>query len=258
MLLVQGYYDKMISLIRGLFGNVLKTNPDLYFAVLTGCLRVSKESIFTGLNNMKVLSVTNVQFDEYFGFTDKEVQELLQYYELTDYYNVIKEWYDGYQFGKVAVYCPWDVISYCDNLAVDSSVLPEDYWSNTSSNNIIRMFISKADKRTRDEIESLIEGKTIIKEIKQELTYNELDKRINNLWSVLFTTGYLTQHGKEGRKYRLAIPNLEIRELFVTQIREWFSEVSKQDTSKLDKLCEAFPQKDAETIENLFSQLPTT
>ena len=143
----QGYYDKMISLIRGLFGNVLKTNPDLYFAVLTGCLRVSKESIFTGLNNMKVLSVTNVQFDEYFGFTDKEVQELLQYYELMDYYNVIKEWYDGYQFGKVAVYCPWDVISYCDNLAVDSSVLPEDYWSNTSSNNIIRMFISKADRR---------------------------------------------------------------------------------------------------------------
>ena len=254
----QGYYDKMISLIRGLFGNVLKTNPDLYFAVLTGCLRVSKESIFTGLNNMKVLSVTNVQFDEYFGFTDKEVQELLQYYELMDYYNVIKEWYDGYQFGKVAVYCPWDVISYCDNLAVDSSVLPEDYWSNTSSNNIIRMFISKADKRTRDEIESLIEGKTIIKEIKLELTYNELDKRIDNLWSVLFTTGYLTQHGKEGRKYQLAIPNLEIRELFVTQIREWFSEVSKQDTSKLDKLCEAFPRKDAATIENLFSQLPTT
>ena len=250
----QGYYDKMISLIRGLFGNVLKTNPDLYFAVLTGCLRVSKESIFTGLNNMKVLSVTNVQFDEYFGFTDKEVQELLQYYELMDYYNVIKEWYDGYQFGKVAVYCPWDVISYCDNLAVDSSVLPEDYWSNTSSNSIIRMFISKADKRTRDEIESLIEGKTIIKEIKQELTYNELDKRIDNLWSVLFTTGYLTQYGKEGRKYQLAIPNLEIRELFVTQIREWFSEVSKQDTSKLDKLCEAFSRKDAETIENLFNE----
>ena len=250
----QGYYDEMISLIRSLFGNALKTNPDLYFAVLTGCLRVSKESIFTGLNNMKILSITNVRFDEYFGFTDKEVKELLQYYELTEYYDVIREWYDGYQFGKVAVYCPWDVISYCDNLSVDLSIPPEDYWSNTSSNNIVRMFIGKADKRTRDEIETLIEGKTITKEIKQELTYNELDKTIDNLWSVLFTTGYLTQHGKDGRKYQLAIPNLEIRELFVTQIREWFNEVSKQDTSKLNKFCEAFPQKDTETIESLFNE----
>lgn len=250
----QGYYDEMISLIRSLFGNALKTNPDLYFAVLTGCLRVSKESIFTGLNNMKILSITNVRFDEYFGFTDKEVKELLQYYELTEYYDVIKEWYDGYQFGKVAVYCPWDVISYCDNLSVDLSISPEDYWSNTSSNNIVRMFIGKADKRTRDEIETLIEGKTITKEIKQELTYNELDKTIDNLWSVLFTTGYLTQHGKDGRKYQLAIPNLEIRELFVTQIREWFKEVSKQDTSKLNQFCEAFPQKDTETIESLFNE----
>lgn len=250
----QGYYEEMISLIRSLFGNALKTNPDLYFAVLTGCLRVSKESIFTGLNNMKILSITNVRFDEYFGFTDKEVKELLQYYELTEYYDVIKEWYDGYQFGKVAVYCPWDVISYCDNLSVDLSIPPEDYWSNTSSNNIVRMFIGKADKRTRDEIETLIEGKTITKEIKQELTYNELDKTIDNLWSVLFTTGYLTQHGKEGRKYHLAIPNLEIRELFVTQIREWFNEVSKQDTSKLNKFCEAFPQKDTKTIETLLNE----
>lgn len=250
----QGYYNEMISLIRSLFGNALKTNPDLYFAVLTGCLRVSKESIFTGLNNMKILSITNVRFDEYFGFTDREVKELLQYYELTEYYDVIKKWYDGYQFGKVAVYCPWDVISYCDNLSVDLSMPPEDYWSNTSSNNIVRMFIGKADKRTRDEIETLIEGKTITKEIKQELTYNELDKTIDNLWSVLFTTGYLTQRGKDGRKYQLAIPNLEIRELFVTQIREWFNEVSKQDTSKLNKFCEAFPQKNTEIIENLFNE----
>lgn len=250
----QGYYNEMISLIRSLFGNALKTNPDLYFAVLTGCLRVSKESIFTGLNNMKILSITNVRFDEYFGFTDKEVKALLQYYELTEYYDVIKKWYDGYQFGKVAVYCPWDVISYCDNLSVDLSMPPEDYWSNTSSNNIVRMFIGKADKRTRAEIETLIEGKTITKEIKQELTYNELDKTIDNLWSVLFTTGYLTQRGKDRRKYQLAIPNLEIRELFVTQIREWFNEVSKQDTSKLNKFCEAFPQKNTKTIENLFNE----
>lgn len=250
----QGYYDEMIALIRSLFGNVLKTNPDLYFAVLTGCLRVSKESIFTGLNNMKILSVTNVRFDEYFGFTDKEVRELLQYYELEEYYEVIKEWYDGYRFGSEDVYCPWDVISYCDNLSADPSIPPEDYWSNTSSNNIVRMFIDKADKRTKDEIESLIEGKTITKEVKQELTYNELDKTIDNLWSVLFTTGYLTQRGKNGRKYQLAIPNLEIRELFVTQIREWFNEVSLQDTSKLDQLCEAFPKKDTDTIERLLNE----
>ena len=250
----QGYYDEMIALIRSLFGNVLKTNTDLYFAVLTGCLRVSKESIFTGLNNMKILSVTNVRFDEYFGFTDKEVRELLQYYELEEYYEVIKEWYDGYRFGSEAVYCPWDVISYCDNLSADPSIPPEDYWSNTSSNNIVRMFINKADKRTKNEIESLIEGQTITKEIKQELTYNELDKTIDNLWSVLFTTGYLTQRGKNGRKYQLAIPNLEIRELFVTQIREWFNEVSMQDTSKLDQLCEAFPKKDTDTIERLLNE----
>lgn len=250
----QGYYDEMIALIRSLFGNVLKTNHDLYFAVLTGCLRVSKESIFTGLNNMKILSVTNVRYDEYFGFTDKEVRELLQYYELEEYYEVIKEWYDGYRFGSEAVYCPWDVISYCDNLSADPSIPPEDYWSNTSSNNIVRMFINKADKRTKDEIESLIEGKTITKEVKQELTYNELDKTIDNLWSVLFTTGYLTQRGKNGRKYQLAIPNLEIRELFVTQIREWFNEVSLQDTSKLDQLCEAFPKKDTDTIERLLNE----
>lgn len=250
----QGYYNEMVSLIRSLFGNVLKTNSNLYFAVLTGCLRVSKESIFTGLNNMKILSVTNVRFDEYFGFTDDEVKEILQYYELEEYYDVIKKWYDGYQFGNVAVYCPWDVISYCDNLSADPSIPPEDYWSNTSSNNIVRMFINKADKRTKDEIESLIEGKTITKEIKQELTYNELDKTIDNLWSVLFTTGYLTQRGKNGRKYQLAIPNLEIRELFVTQIREWFNEASTKDTSKLNKLCEAFPKKDTETIESLLNE----
>ena len=188
-----GYYDTMVTLLRNLFGNVLKTNENLYFAVLTGCLRVAKESIFTGLNNFNVLSITNVQFDEYFGFTDQDVQQMLSYYGLSEHYEDVKRWYNGYQFGKTAIYCPWDVISYCDNLRVDPSAEPEDYWSNTSSNAIVRKFIDKANKQTKDEIERLIAGDSIVKEIKQELTYNELDQTIDNLWSVLFTTGYLTQ-----------------------------------------------------------------
>ena len=249
-----GYYDEMVSLIRSMFGNALKTNPNLYFAVLTGCLRVSKESIFTGLNNMKVLSIADVRFDEYFGFTDDEVREMLKYYDLSEHYEAVKEWYDGYQFGNVSVYCPWDVVSYCDSLCADSDALPEDYWSNTSSNSIVRRFIDKANKQTKDEIERLIAGETIVKDIKQELTYSELDKTIDHLWSVLFTTGYLTHRGREGgKKYRLVIPNLEIRELFVTQIREWFNDIAVSDSPKLDQLCEAFPSKDAEKVENLLN-----
>jgi hypothetical protein len=249
-----GYYDEMVSLIRNLFSNVLKTNPHLQFAVLTGCLRVSKESIFTGLNNLKTLSITNVRYDEYFGFTDDEVKELLEYYGLQEHYDEIKAWYNGYQFGNAAVYCPWDVINHCDNLCADPTTQPEDYWSNTSSNSLVRLFIDKADKKTRDEIERLIAGETIVKEIRQELTYSELDSTINNLWSVLFTTGYLTQHGREdGKKYRLAIPNREIRELFVEQIREWFYAAAQRDTPKLDAFCDAFPAGDAETVERLLN-----
>ena len=249
-----GYYDEMVLLIRTLFGNVLKTNPSLYFAVLTGCLRISKESIFTGLNNMKVLTITDVRFDEYFGFTDSEVKAMLNYYGLSEYYDAVKEWYDGYQFGKVGVYCPWDVISYCDNLIADQTALPEDYWSNTSGNSIVRRFINKANVKTKNEIEKLIAGETIVKDIRQDLTYNELDKSIDNLWSVLFTTGYLTQRGREdAKRYQLAIPNREIRELFITQIWEWFRDTTAKDSSKLDMFCAAFPAKNVEKIEELFS-----
>ena len=217
------YYDEMVFLIRSMFGNALKTNPNLYFAVLTGCLRVAKESIFTGLNNFTVLSVLNAQFDEYFGFTDEEVREMLTYYGVSEKYDTVKEWYDGYLFGKKSVYCPWDVLSYCKTLCIDPAAFPEDFWSNTSGNAIVRRFIDKANRQTRNEIEQLIAGEEIVKEIRQELTYNELDTTIENLWSVLFTTGYLTQRGRvDGKKYRLVIPNMEIRELFVTQIREWF------------------------------------
>ena len=249
-----GYYDEMVSLIRSLFGNVLKTNPNLYFAVLTGCLRIAKESIFTGLNNFNVLSITNVQFDEFFGFTDCEVRDLLEYFGLSEHYETIKEWYDGYQFGKKAVYCPWDVISYCKNLCADPEALPEDYWSNTSSNSIVRRFIDKSNKQTKDEIEQLIAGESIVKEIRQELTYNELDKSVGHLWSVLFTTGYLTQKGRlDSKRCRLAIPNREIRELFLTQIREWFQDTTSENVMKLDKFCRAFPDGNAEIIEELLN-----
>ena len=250
-----GYYDQMVSLLRVMFGNALKTNSSLYFAVLTGCLRISKESIFTGLNNLKTLTITNAQFDEYFGFTDKEVKEMLAYYDLEKHYETMKEWYDGYRFGKTDVYCPWDVINFCDDLRADEDAYPQNYWSNTSGNAIVRRLIDKADSVTKNEVESLIAGDEVIKEIHQELTYSELDQSIENLWSVLFTTGYLTQRGRvDGRKYRLAIPNREIRELFITQIREWFRKSSRKDTGTLEAFCQAFPQKDAVKIEKLLNE----
>lgn len=248
-----GYYDEMVSLLRNMFGNALKTNPNLYFAVLTGCLRISKESIFTGLNNLKVLTLTDVRFDEYFGFTDTEVKGMLEYYGLSGHYAEVKEWYDGYRFGNVEVYCPWDVINYCDLLKADSEAHPQDYWSNTSGNAMVRRFIDKADTRTRNEIEKLISGEEIVKEIRQELTYSELDSSIENLWSVLFTTGYLTQRGQVGTDtFKLAIPNLEIRRLFIKQIREWFRETSQSDGETLNEFCNAFPRQNPKKIEELF------
>ena len=249
-----GYYDEMVSLIRNMFGNALKTNPNLYFAVLTGCLRIAKESIFTGLNNFEVLSVLDVQYDECFGFTDAEVKDMLDYYDLSEHYSEVKEWYDGYRFGNTEVYCPWDVIRYCKSLCADPKAIPEDYWSNTSGNAMVRRFIDKADTQTRDEIERLISGEEIVKEIHQELTYNELDSSIENLWSVLFTTGYLTQRGRAGEdQYRLVIPNREIRKLFIKQIREWFRDVSRKDGETLNQFCEAFPEQNPEKIEEIFS-----
>ena len=216
----RGYYTEMVSLIRNIFEQALKTNDSLYFAVLTGCLRVAKESIFTGLNNPKILSITSVRFDEYFGFTDAEVKELLAYYGFEDKYDVIREWYDGYRFGNVEVYCPWDVISYCDELRDDPSAMPRDYWSNTSSNDVVRHFLEMTDRGlTRGELEALIAGETVTKEISEELTYDRLYDSAENIWSVLFTTGYLTQRGKpDGRNYHLAVPNREIRNGFWVRI----------------------------------------
>ena len=250
-----GYYDQMISLIRSLLGEALKTNSSLKLAVLTGCLRISKESIFTGLNNLKVRSVTDVRFDEYFGFTDMEVKMLLQYYGYPDSYDVAKKWYDGYHFGNVDVYCPWDVLNYCDSLLDDKEAQPENYWINTSSNDAVKRFIQEsANYTTKREIESLIAGEVITKEIHQELTYPEIYQTIDNIWSLLFTTGYLTQRGKaEGRKMKLAIPNLEIRDIFVTQIMEFFRENVREDGDTLNCFCDALQNKDAENVEKIFN-----
>lgn len=250
----QDYYDEMILLIRNMFEQTLKTNDSLYFAVLTGCLRVAKESIFTGLNNPKILSVTTVGFDEYFGFTDDEVRKMLKYYECEDKYEAVKEWYDGYRFGNADVYCPWDVISYCDELIDDPTIEPKDYWSNTSSNDVVRNFVRKVDKGlTKGEIEALITGETVTKTINEDLTYNNLYASIDNIWSVLFTTGYLTQRGKAKEKYELTIPNMEIRNIFKSQIMAMFKENVKKDGDTLKAFCEALQTGNTAEVERLFT-----
>ena len=250
-----GYYKEMVSLIRGLFGQALKTNEFLQFAVLTGCLRVSKESIFTGLNNFKVMSILDARFDEQFGFTDNEVKKILDDYDLASHFEETKEWYDGYHFGKADIYCPWDVINYVDQLKYDKTAEPQDFWSNSSGNAIVRRFIDMADVSTKTEIERLIAGESIEKDVAPELTYDEIYKSIENLWSVLFTTGYLTHNGRtESGKYCLVIPNREIRNLFVKKIKEWFSDVSKSDGKTLEELCSAFVNEDAQKIEQIYGE----
>ena len=245
------YYTEMVSLIRGLLGQALKTNDFLQFAVLTGCLRVSKESIFTGLNNFKVLSISDARFDEQFGFTDFEVTQILNTYHLEEHLQEMKEWYDGYRFGDADVYCPWDVINHVDRLCGDPKASPQSYWTNTSGNDLVKRFIDKADKTTRNEIERLIHGESIEKAIRLELTYDEIDTTIDNLWSVLFTTGYLTQTCRaEKGIYSLKIPNKEIKEVFILQIQEWFKNIIQKDTKPLQNFCTSFLDGNAEEIQN--------
>ena len=247
-----GYYTEMVLLIRGLFGQVLKTNEFLQFAVLTGCLRVSKESIFTGLNNFDVNSIVDVEHDEQFGFTDSEAQRLLEDYGLNERAGIVKEWYDGYRFGNANIYCPWDVIKYTKKLLADPYAEPEAFWINTSGNDLVKRFIDKADKTTQNEIERLIAGEAIEKAIRLDLTYNELDASIANLWSVLFTTGYLTQTGRAvNGVYKLVIPNREVREVFILQIQEWFKETTLADSARINRFCAAFPAGDVSTIQDM-------
>ena len=250
-----GYYDEMVALIRNLLGQTLKTNSSMFFAVLTGCLRVSKESIFTGLNNVKVHSITDRLFGEYFGFTDDEVRQMLEYYECSEQYSVTKEWYDGYHFGELGIYCPWNVINYVYDFRTNPKAQPQAYWINTSGNDIVRQLIRSANTATtRKEIESLIAGETVRKEIHQELTYRELTNTIDNIWSVLFTTGYLTYVGEpDGDTLTLTIPNQEVRKIFKTQIYEWFNEKARKDTDQVQALCTAFENGDTEAIEKIFN-----
>ena len=247
-----GYYDEMVSLIRNLLGNALKTNDSLYFAVLTGCLRISKESIFTGLNNPKVHTVSDVRYDEYFGFTNADVDELLEFYGLSAYKDTIKDWYDGYRFGDTDVYCPWDVINYCDELLADPSAEPENYWANTSGNDLIRRLLKKANQSTRNDVEQLINGGTIIKPIRQELTYREVEDSIDNIWSVLYSTGYLTCRRRvPGKKMELVLPNWEVRELFIELVKDWFEETTQADSGRISRFCAAFPAGDTDTIQKM-------
>ena len=247
-----GYYDEMVSLIRNLFGNALKTNDSLQFAVLTGCLRISKESIFTGLNNLNVMTVSDPYFCDSFGFTDDDVKELLDYYGLGAYHDAMRDWYDGYQFGNVSIYCPWDVIKYAQILLRDPEAEPENYWANTSGNGIIRRLLKKADQTTRDEVEQLINGETIVKTVRQELTYRDIEDSIDNIWSVLYSTGYLTSRGRlPGKQIKLALPNREVRELFIDLVKDWFREETRADTSRINRFCAAFPKGDVATIQDM-------
>ena len=251
-----GYYREMVALMRTLFGKALKTNDALDFAVLTGCLRVSKESIFTGLNNYKILSITDTRFDEQFGFTDTEVRKLLADYHLESKYAETKEWYDGYRFGNVDVYSPWDVINHVDRVLDDVDARPEAYWINTSGNDLVKRFVAKANKTTRDEIERLIAGEAIEKQLRLDLTYDEIDRCIENLWSVLFTTGYLTQAGRtEAGNYKLVIPNHEIREVFRFQIQEWFKNAVFSNTEQLTAFWKAIEGGDTSAMEAYLNRL---
>lgn len=251
----QGYYNKMVFLMRNLLQQVLKTNSSLYFAVLTGCLRVAKESIFTGLNNFKIYSITDVRFDEYFGFTDSEVKEMLAYYGQEAKVQTVREWYDGYHFGTLDVYCPWDVISYCDDLIDDKDAAPKNYWINTSGNDVVRHFIEKMGNGVmKGEMEALIDGKEVEKEIHEDLTYHEIYDSVNHLWSMLFMTGYLTrQEPADGDRYKLVIPNLEIRSIFIRQIMAMFKKEVAKDGKLLESFCNALEQGNAAEVEKLFS-----
>ena len=247
-----GYYDEMVRLIRNLLGNALKTNDSLYFAVLTGCLRISKESIFTGLNNLNVMTISDPYFCDSFGFTEDEVTEILNDYGLGDYLDTVREWYDGYQFGDTLVYCPWDVIKYVQILLRDKTAEPENYWANTSGNDLIRRLLKKASQTTRNDIERLINGETITKSIRQELTYREVEDSIDNIWSVLYSTGYLTCRRRvPGKKMELALPNREVRELFIELVKDWFEETTQADSGRINRFCAAFPAGDTETIQEM-------
>ena len=247
-----GYYDEMVNLLRNLLGNALKTNDSLYFAVLTGCLRISEESIFTGLNKLNVMTISDPYFCDNFGFTEDEVTELLNYYGLGDFHDTVRDWYDGYQFGDTSVYCPWDVIKYAQILLKDKEAEPENYWANTSGNDLVRRLLKKANQTTRNDVERLINGETITKTIRQELTYRDVEDSIDNIWSVLYSTGYLTCRRRvPGKQMELALPNREVRELFIDLVNDWFEETTRADSARINRFCAAFLKGDVTMIQDM-------
>ena len=253
-----GYYDKMVLLIRNLFGNVLKTNDSLAFAVLTGCLRIAKESIFTGLNNFKVYSITNTEFDETFGFTNEEVRKMLVYYGLDSHFEEVKAWYDGYRFGNADVYCPWDVVNYCEDHKENTNAELQNYWMNTSGNEVIQHFVDSMNDPhmlTKSELELLVSGDTVVKQVDEMITYKELYSNIDNMWSTLFMTGYLTQRGKEpDGRYHLAIPNREICDCMVRRVLALFKRSVSQNQELLISFCNAMLASDASTMEHALTE----
>lgn len=255
---INGYYDQMVAFLRGFFGEAFKTNPDLFFAVVTGCLRISKESIFTGINNLKVDTITDTRYDEYFGFTEADVKKLLADYGMEYALEDMRAWYDGYHFGNADVYCPWDVVNHCDKLLDNPKARPKPYWNNTSPNALVKQFIDMADATTRGEIEQLVAGKTIRKKIVETLTYGELTESIDNLWSVLFLTGYLTVDKNapedEDDYTSLVIPNREVREIFIEKIQKWFAEKVVTQKNSMEKLCRALESGDAEQVETMLNE----
>lgn len=254
-----GYYQEMVELIRLLFSQALKTNSSLQFAVVTGCLRIARESIFTGLNNFKVRTILDVGYAEYFGFTDNEVRKILSYYGMEEKYDRLKEWYDGYHFGSVEVYCPWDIINQCDKFLESSNAPMEAHWENSSSNVIIQNMLETATETTRNQIEALISGECVEKVLIPELTYTDLDSedvdvRQTYLWSVLFATGYLTKAGTaENGLHRLVIPNREVQGIYEKKIRSWFRVKVTGHTERWRRFCEAVKTGNAEEVQELFN-----
>ncbi|MBD9193895.1 MAG: hypothetical protein EGP96_15635 [Roseburia inulinivorans] len=253
-----GYYDQMVLLVRNLFENVLKTNSSLKFAVLTGCLRVAKESIFTGLNNFKTNSILDEEYDETFGFVDDEVKEMLHYYGQDTHYETVKEWYDGYRFGNADVYCPWDVINYCDAHRRNPMLPPENYWTNTSGNDVLKHFIESAGAAkglAKTDLERLVNGEIVEKDIREDLTYNELYASMDNLWSTLFMAGYLTHKGRvDTKRFRLAVPNREIRNIITEQVLALFKQNVEKDGQLLNDFCTALSDGHTDEVERLFSE----
>jgi hypothetical protein len=253
-----GYYDQMVLLVRNLFENVLKTNSSLKFAVLTGCLRVAKESIFTGLNNFKTNSILDEEYDETFGFVDDEVKEMLHYYGQDTHYETVKEWYDGYRFGNADVYCPWDVINYCDAHRRNPMLPPENYWTNTSGNDVLKHFIESAGVAkglAKTDLERLVNGEIVEKDIREDLTYNELYASMDNLWSTLFMAGYLTHKGRvDTKRFRLAVPNREIRNIITEQVLALFKQDVEKDGQLLNDFCTALSDGHTDEVERLFSE----